>query len=119
MPEDTVARREDRKDVDWIAVIRLHDGTDLPCSVKDVSPSGLRICVPENQDLPETFMVKVVGIPLVFAVRRTWRRKHFVGCTIDKIAKLPEPKATVAEAQRTPLKAHTRLGTRTRYGAQA
>ena len=127
MVDQPVQRREDRKDVNWIAVIRFADGSDHPCTVKDVSASGLKVCVAADQELPETFMIKVVGMQLVFRVKQAWRRRHYVGVTIEKVAKLPDPRQAPLERDERPSASasesasesqtqygHARLGTRVR-----
>jgi hypothetical protein len=38
-PTARVARREERRETNWIALIRLPDGTEIPTTVKDISPS--------------------------------------------------------------------------------
>ena len=121
MVEQPVQRREERREVNWISVIRLADGSDLPCTVKDVSASGLKICVAAEHELPETFMIRVVGRQLVFRVRKAWRRQHFTGVIIEKIAKLPDSvPVPVPEPARAPTRVateHTRLGSHRRFGA--
>lgn len=88
-----VDRREQRKETNWIAVIRLLDGTEIACNVKDVSPSGARLGIPSAQELPETFMMKVVGRDFVCLVRLAWRRGNFVGVRIERVGKLAAEKS--------------------------
>ncbi|MDB5645774.1 MAG: hypothetical protein JWQ05_1443, partial [Methylobacterium sp.] len=45
---ETIARREERSPTNWIATIRLRDGTEIPCTVKDVSKSGAKIGIPKG-----------------------------------------------------------------------
>lgn len=114
---ESIQRREDRTEVSWIAVIRLPDGGEIPCSVKDVSTAGMKVCVPEEQPLPDAFMLKILGRELVFRVRKAWRRQHHVGVLIDGIAKLP-PTQDVADGDPGPGSAgerHSRLGARPRF----
>ena len=99
-PQALVDRREERKETNWIAVIRLLDGTEIACNVKDVSPSGARLGIPNGQELPETFMMKVVGRDFVCLVRQAWRRGNFVGVRIERVGKLaPEKSAEKQERQ--------------------
>lgn len=85
-------RREERKETNWIAKIRLFDGREIATTVKDISASGARLAVPESMALPERFMFRVVGRDFVCAVKVAWRRGSFVGVQIEKIGKL-DPKA--------------------------
>lgn len=85
-------RREERKETNWIAKIRLFDGREIATSVKDISASGARLAVPESMELPERFMFRVIGRDFVCAVKIAWRRGSSVGVQIEKIGKL-EPKA--------------------------
>ncbi|GJD37134.1 PilZ domain-containing protein [Methylobacterium aerolatum] len=96
------ARREERKSTNWIAKIRLFDGQEIPTTVKDVSTSGARLTVPEEMELPERFMFRVIGRDFVCAVRMMWRRGTNVGVQIERVGKIeakapPPPPDTPAE----------------------
>ncbi len=112
---ETVQRREERTEVDWIAVMRLADGTEVPCAVKDISPAGMKVAIRADQALPETFALKIVGRDLVFRVRLAWRRHHHVGVLIEKIAKLPGPQDAAPVPAPAPASEHARIGSRERY----
>lgn len=88
---DFVERREPRNETNWIALIRLLDGTELSCIIKDISKSGARIGVPQSCELPETFMLKVIGRNFVCLVKLAWRRGNYAGVRIEKVGKLPPP----------------------------
>ncbi len=95
-------RREARTATHWIAVIRLLDGTEIPCNVKDVSVSGAKLGVPESVALPDTFMLKVLGRDFVCLVKLVWRRDNWTGVRIERVGKLPSPdKASAPEPRRT------------------
>ncbi|MDP4022557.1 PilZ domain-containing protein [Methylobacterium sp. NEAU 140] len=111
---DINKRRDDRTSVDWIGMIRLVDGDEIPCTIKDVSRSGMKLTAPQDRSLPETFTLKVVGRNLVFRVRLAWRREHQVGVQIERIARLPKDSAA-APAPQAAETAHNRLGSRERY----
>ncbi|KQP33513.1 hypothetical protein ASF49_06315 [Methylobacterium sp. Leaf104] len=91
-----VQRREERNPTNWIATIRFRDGTEIPCSVKDVSKSGARICVGASQELPPVFMLRIIGRDFLCLVRIAWRRGDFVGVRIERVGKVPPPSATSA-----------------------
>ena len=111
---DITQRRDDRTSVDWIGMIRLVDGGEIPCTIKDVSRSGMKLTAPQDHPLPETFTLKVVGRNLVFRVRLAWRREHQVGVQIEQIARLPK-EAPAEPAPRPEESGHRRLGSRERY----
>ncbi|MET0366872.1 MAG: PilZ domain-containing protein [Methylobacterium sp.] len=97
-------RREERKETNWIAKIRLFDGQEIATSVKDISASGARLAVPEGMELPERFMFRVIGRDFVCAVKVAWRRGSHVGVQIERVGKLeakavkqPEPEAAVPD----------------------
>ena len=97
-------RREERKETNWIAKIRLFDGREIATSVKDISASGARLAVPEGMDLPERFMFRVIGHDFVCAVKVAWRRGSHVGVQIERVGKLetkpvkpPEPEPAAPE----------------------
>ncbi|GJD94630.1 PilZ domain-containing protein [Methylobacterium iners] len=92
LAEDTpIQRREERNPTNWIATIRLRDGTEIPCNVKDVSKSGARIGVPARQDLPEIFLLRIIGRDFLCQVRLAWRRGDYVGVRIERVGKVPPP----------------------------
>ncbi|MGU3362601.1 PilZ domain-containing protein [Methylobacterium sp. M6A4_1b] len=97
-----VERREERNPTNWIATIRFRDGTEIPCSVKDVSKSGARICVGANQSLPPVFMLRIIGRDFLCLVRIAWRRGDFVGVRIERVGKVPPPAATPAPTVTAP-----------------
>ena len=90
-----IERCEERRETNWIALIKLPDGTEIPTTVKDISPSGARLAVPRTYALPEQFMLKVVGRDFVCAVRLAWRRDDFLGVRIERIGRLPATMPTV------------------------
>ncbi|MCE4222698.1 PilZ domain-containing protein [Methylobacterium sp. C25] len=104
-----ITRAEERRETNWIAMIRLADGTEIPCTVKDVSKSGARLGVPSKIELPDHFKFKVLGRDFVCAVKVAWRRGEYVGVTIEQVGKLkqpaaketPEPTAAPPEASNT------------------
>ncbi|HEV2543585.1 MAG TPA: PilZ domain-containing protein [Methylobacterium sp.] len=84
-----VARREERTVTNWIAMIRLFDGTEIPCNIKDISKSGAKLGVPEAYTLPASFMLRILGRDFVLKVNLAWRRGNYAGVRIERIAKLP------------------------------
>lgn len=86
---DPAGSREERREISWIALIRLQDGTEIPTIVKDISLSGAKLAVPESYALPERFMFKVIGRNFVCAVELAWRWGDYVGVRIEQVGKLP------------------------------
>lgn len=93
-PGQTIARREERSQTNWIATIRLRDNTEIPCTVKDVSKSGAKIGVPGSQTLPDVFMLRIIGRDFLCLVRLAWRRGDYAGVRIERVGKLPKPAGT-------------------------
>jgi hypothetical protein len=89
--DQLVKRREERNPTNWIATIRLRDGTEIPCNVKDVSKSGAKIGVPAREALPETFLLRIIGRDFLCQVRLAWRRGDYVGVRIERVGKVPPP----------------------------
>ena len=83
-----ISRREERRETSWIAMIRLPDGTEIPTTVKDVSPSGARLTLPSSYTLPERFVFKVLGRDFICGVQLAWRRGDYVGVHIERVGKL-------------------------------
>ncbi|WP_244472651.1 PilZ domain-containing protein [Methylobacterium sp. Leaf89] len=97
-----IPRREERSPTNWIATIRFRDGTEIPCSVKDVSKSGARICVGASQALPPVFMLRIIGRDFLCLVRIAWRRGDYVGVRIERVGKLPQPTSVTTAAVPVP-----------------
>ncbi len=107
-----VARREERTTTNWIAMIRLFDGTEIPCNVKDISKSGAKLGVPASYELPATFMIKILGRDFVLRVNLAWRRGNYAGVRIERIAKLPVPEEKKAPASPEPTPDYRSIGSR-------
>jgi hypothetical protein len=90
--------RAPRNETNWIGLIRTSEGTEIPCTVKDVSKTGAKIGVPASYELPERFMLKVVGKDFVCRVKLAWRRGHFAGLIIEQVGKVAPKSASVSEA---------------------
>ena len=84
-----VDRREERTETSMVATIRLKDGTEIPCIVKDVSKSGAKLGIPRDCVLPESFMFKMNGRDFIFLAKLAWQRDRYAGVRIERIAKLP------------------------------
>ena len=89
--------RAPRNETDWIGLIRTFDGIEIPCTVKDVSKTGAKIAVPASFQLPDSFMLKVVGKDFVCCVRLAWRRGHFAGLLIEQVGKIAAKPAPTSE----------------------
>ena len=110
-----VARREERTSTNWIALIRLFDGTEIPCNVKDISKSGAKLGVPAAYELPSAFMIRIIGRDFVLRVNLAWRRGNYAGVRIERIAKLPvadEKKAVAVEPGSKPNPNYSSIGSR-------
>lgn len=110
-----VARREERTSTNWIALIRLFDGTEIPCNVKDISKSGAKLGVPATYELPSAFMIRIIGRDFVLRVNLAWRRGNYAGVRIERIAKLPvveEKKAPADGPTSKPTPNYSSIGTR-------
>ncbi|MCJ2033567.1 PilZ domain-containing protein [Methylobacterium sp. J-068] len=93
-PGSIVERREERSPTNWIATIRLRDGTEIPCTVKDVSKSGAKIGVTAKQSLPPVFMLRIIGRDFLCLVRLAWRRGDYAGVRIERVGKVPSAAKT-------------------------
>lgn len=85
------ARVDERKDTNWIAMIRLLDGTEIPCNVRDISKSGAKLGVPQSYILPKKFMFKVIGRDFVCLVSLAWRKGDYAGVRIERVGKVEAP----------------------------
>src|SRR5687767_6978400 len=87
--------RPTRNETNWIGMIRTPEGMEIPCTVKDVSKTGAKVGVPASYSLPDSFMLKVVGMDFICRVKLAWRRGHFAGVLIEQFGKIV-PKQTLA-----------------------
>lgn len=92
--------RPPRNETNWIGIIRTADGTEIPCTVKDVSRTGAKIGVPASYSLPDSFMLKVVGKDFICRVMLAWRRGHFAGLRIEQVGKIASKPAPAVESTR-------------------
>lgn len=107
-------RREPRTETNWIAMIRLDDGTEIPCTVKDVSKSGAKLGVPDTVALPASFRLRVLGYEFLFLVRLVWRQANAAGVRIERFGKRPadDGKPAEPEIREEAAETYNRLGTR-------
>lgn len=96
-------RSEARTPTNWIGLILLRDGTEIPCTVKDVSKSGARLGLPDTVVLPDEFQLKVLGYAFLLRVRLVWRNGHCAGVRIERFGKAPPP-APAPEEPKAPAK---------------
>ncbi|CAA2139592.1 MULTISPECIES: PilZ domain-containing protein [Methylobacterium] len=89
---EPVSRREDRNSTNWIANVRLPDGREIPCTVKDVSKSGAKLGIPAYHALPESFLLRIIGRDFVCMVKLAWRRGDYVGVRIERVGKVAPPR---------------------------
>lgn len=96
---EPVSRREDRNSTNWIANIRLPDGQEIPCTVKDVSKSGAKLGIPAYHALPDSFLLRIIGRDFVCMVKLAWRRGNYAGVRIERVGKVAPPRVQVAAPQ--------------------
>ena len=77
-------RREggDRIETMRLATIRLDDGEEIPCVLRDLSLTGAKLAVSRRYRLPASFSLVVHGREVVFPVRRAWQRGDYAGVTL-------------------------------------
>ena len=71
--------RGDRITTMRLATIRLDDGEEIPCVLRDLSQTGAKLAVSRRYRLPATFYLVVHGREVAFPVRRAWQRGDFAG----------------------------------------
>lgn len=81
-----------------MGAIRLRDGTEIPCIVRNVSPSGARLGVSQSRLLPDSFLFKINGRNFVCQARLAWRQGNYAGVRIERVAKLPEPEQSTSSS---------------------
>jgi hypothetical protein len=91
--------RAPRNETNWIATIRTYEGVEISCTVKDISKTGARIGLPSSCQLPDKFMLKVIGKDFVCRVSLAWRKGNFVGVHIDQFGKIAPKTENTEEAK--------------------
>lgn len=81
-------RREERVEANLLGCIRLEDGTEIACSIRDVSKSGAKLGVPRGCVLPRAFLFRINGRDFIFQVRLAWQREPYAGVRIERIVRL-------------------------------
>jgi hypothetical protein len=52
----------------------------IPCKMKDISPTGARLALPNNEDIPDEFVLKLSESgPAHRKCRVAWRSKSYMG----------------------------------------
>lgn len=72
-------RRGSRRKIESSGKISLGILRRLSCSVLDVSNSGARILVDEQQSLPGSFWIRISGLPRKRKAELRWRDGEQVG----------------------------------------
>ena len=85
-----VARGEERRETDWIALIHLPDTAEIPCELLNVSSSGARIGIPRRYPLPARFVFQVIEQDLACLARLVWRRADAAGVRIERVGPAAE-----------------------------
>ena len=62
-----------------LATIRLDDGEEIPCVLRDLSLTGAKLAVSRRYRLPAVFCLVVHGREVAFPVQRAWQRGDFAG----------------------------------------
>lgn len=62
-----------------LATIRLDNGEEIPCVLRDLSRTGAKLAVSRRYRLPMNFNLIVHGREAPFPVRRAWQRGDYVG----------------------------------------
>ncbi|WP_442919052.1 PilZ domain-containing protein [Methylobacterium sp. XJLW] len=62
-----------------LATIRFDDGEEIPCVLRDLSPTGAKLAVSRRYRLPASFYLIVHGREIAFPVRRAWQRGDLAG----------------------------------------
>ena len=90
--------RAARNETNWIAIIRTFEGIEIPCTIKDISKTGAKIGLPSSCQLPNSFMLKVIGKSFVCRVSVAWRKDNFVGVHIEQFGKIAPKVERVEDA---------------------
>ena len=72
-------RRGSRRKIEGSGKISMGFLRRMSCSVLDVSNSGARILINEEQDLPESFWIRISGLPRKRRAMLRWRDGEQVG----------------------------------------
>ncbi|MFZ2101989.1 MAG: PilZ domain-containing protein [Oricola sp.] len=78
-------RSVERAPCSHLAEIRIGASVALQAIIKDISPNGARLQIPENEWLPTRFEISVSGIGLNRRATCRWRRGNFAGLEFDTI----------------------------------
>lgn len=74
-------RVEERQRKDEAGLIAIDEHTTIPCIVYDVSSSGVRLTLPETNQVPETFLLHAACIAGTEVCRVVWRGEETIGAS--------------------------------------
>ncbi len=91
LPGQTEERRHHRKKVVQEARIRLPgQNNEIPCIIRDVSVSGVKLRVPMGFEAPDVFRLIAPALHINSCVRIAWRSQHSIGATFIADAERPD-----------------------------
>ncbi|MGU3540401.1 PilZ domain-containing protein [Methylobacterium sp. A54F] len=82
MPEQLERRRSPRRQTAIPALVRLDDGTEMSCMIRDVSKGGARLGVAPQAELPNDFYLVMKSSGQAMPVRLIWRQGNYAGISI-------------------------------------
>jgi hypothetical protein len=86
-------------DTAWIAV---DEHCSLPCVVFDRSLSGVRVALPEADQVPDLFVLTLDSSREVLVCRTVWRKAEEVGATTDMPGAVVRPSRSSLRRQPAP-----------------
>jgi len=76
-------RAEDRTRLNIPGMILVDEHRTVPCIVADRSATGIRVTLPNTENLPDVFILTFDDSGEALVCRAAWRKADQVGCIAD------------------------------------
>ena len=76
-------RAEDRTRLAISGMILVDEHRTVPCIVSDRSATGIRVTLPNTEDLPDVFILTFDDTGEALVCRAAWRKVDQIGCIAD------------------------------------
>lgn len=76
-------RAQSRTRMDVPGRICLDEHHSVSCLVYDRSEEGVRVTLPQADLIPETFVLEIAEMPIVYICRLVWRKGEEIGAQLQ------------------------------------
>lgn len=78
-------RAEDRTRLNIFGMILVDEHRTMPCIISDRSATGIRVTLPNAEELPDVFILTFDDTGEALVCRAAWRKTDQIGCIADAL----------------------------------